>query len=444
MPLLADNDEVTAELCVELATRYGSPLFVYDGTTAVRSLGELRGALPDGVEVFYSLKANPNLGLVQLLAAHGARAEVSSLVELRTALLAGVAGHDVVFVGPGKSAGELAACLDAGVYAVVAESFGELDELQALAAARGVTQRVLVRVNPKEAPAGARLAMGGRARQFGIDEEQVLAAGDLPGRYPALRFAGVHGYLGTRILDAATMVANTRQVLDLAERVAAATGIALDAVDVGGGLGVAYFATERDPDLGELRAGLAAAVAPFRARHPHARLIVESGRFVAARCGTYVVRVRDVKRSMGVRFAVTDGGTHHHMAAVGLGSPLRRDFPMVALDRPDAPATGGWQLTGPLCTPNDTLAKEAELPDLAPGDLVGIRRSGAYGPTASPGLFLGHGFPAEVLVHDGAAHLVRERDEPADLLRKQRPYPVPGAPAPGTGTRERHAWTVTT
>ncbi|WP_245812423.1 type III PLP-dependent enzyme [Actinophytocola xinjiangensis] len=417
---LDDCAEITSRLCADLAAEFGTPLFAYDATSLTGALTELRTALPPALEVFYSLKANPNLGVVATLAGAGARAEVSSLVELRTALLAGVSPADVIFLGPGKSAEELAACLDAGIYAVVVESFAELADLNRMAAHRGRRQRVLLRINPATAARGSRLTMGGKPRQFGIDEHEVLAAGDLPARHPALDLAGVHAYLGTRILDAADVVANTRQVLDLARRVAAATGIALDAVDVGGGLGVAYFPGEHDPDLDVLRAGLADAIAEFRRDHPATRLLLESGRYLTARAGLYLVGVRYVKTSMGQRFAVTDGGTHHHMAAVGIGSFVKRSFPTQLVGRDATGPTGPWQLTGPLCTPNDTVAKDAELPELARGDLLAIGRSGAYGPTASPGLFLSHGFPAEVLVRDGVAHLVRERDAPEELLGKQR------------------------
>jgi diaminopimelate decarboxylase len=412
-------DGLTPALYRELVDRYGSPLFVYDGATLLASLDALVGALPPPVEVFYSLKANPNVTLTGLLAAHGARAEVSSLVELQTALRAGVCARDIIFLGPGKSRQELAACLDARIYAIVAESLDELRTLDRMAGDSGVRARVLVRVNPATAPPGARLAMGGKPRQFGIDENELLAAGDLPARYPSLYLAGVHAYLGTRILDPAVVVANTRHVLDLAERVAGATGIELAAVDVGGGLGVAYFDREQDPDLDELRTGMRAAVEPFLGRHPGVRLLFEAGRFLAGPAGVYVVRVGTVKRSLGKWFAVTDGGTHQHMAAVGIGSIVQRNFPVRALTRPGEPTTGRYWLTGPLCTPNDVIAAGAELPELAPGDLIGILRSGAYGPTASPGLFLGHGFPAEVLVHEGRSYLIRYRDELEDLLRKQ-------------------------
>ncbi|WP_034263767.1 type III PLP-dependent enzyme [Actinospica robiniae] len=415
----ANDPAVAADTYRFLAEKYGTPLYVYDGSALTGALRELSEALHPAMEVFYSLKANPNITLAGLLAVHGARAEVSSLVELRTALRAGFRPQDVIFLGPGKSTQELAACVEAGIYAAVVESFDELGELDRLAAARGVRQAALIRINPREAGNGSRLTMGGKPRQFGIDEEQVLAAGPLAERYPALDVIGVHAYLGTRILDATAVVDNTARVLELAERVAEATGIDLRAVDVGGGLGVAYFEKEEDPDLGVLRAGLRPLVESFRRRHPDTRLLFESGRYLAARAGVYAVSVRGVKESMGRQFAVTDGGTHHHMAAVGVGSYVRRNFPVRLLSRPDEPPTGAWQLTGPLCTPNDTIAKDVELPELRPGDLIGILRSGAYGPTASPGLFLSHGFPAEVLLHQGRDYLVRDRDLPEDLLRKQ-------------------------
>jgi len=144
---------------------------------------------------------------------------------------------------------------------------------------------------------------------------------------------------------------------------------------------------------------------------------------LTARAGTYVVAVRYVKESMGEFFAIADGGTNHHMAAVGIGSVVKHNFPVRLLNRE---STDGelqrWNVTGPLCTPTDTLLKRGAMPSLRAGDLLGIARSGAYGPSASPGHFLGHGFPAEVLVRDGVAHLVRSRDLPDDLLRKQHLY----------------------
>jgi diaminopimelate decarboxylase len=420
---------VTAQIdWTDLADEFGTPTYVYDGDQLAARVTALRTMLHPRLEVFYSLKSNPNRGVYDVLHAAGARAEVSSLAELRTVLAAGTDPADIIFLGPGKSPAEITACVEAGVYAVVCESLAELAELDRTAERFGVRQRVLIRVNPAFSVAGSRLTMGGKPRQFGIDEATVLAAGAELTRWRHADVAGIHVYLGTRILDPQVVVSNTAYVLDLAERVARETGIRLDAVDIGGGLGVAYFDGEDDLDDAALAKELNPMLDRFAAAHPQTRLILESGRYLTAHSGTYLMRVRYVKESMGERFAVTDGGTHHHMAAVGIGSFVKRNFPIELLSRPNAGSDGGepagrWTIAGPLCTPNDTIAKAALLPALAPGDLLGVRRSGAYGPTASPGLFLSHGYPAEVVLRRGRSYLVRGRDTVDDVLAKQSTHP---------------------
>ncbi|OXM65200.1 type III PLP-dependent enzyme [Amycolatopsis vastitatis] len=403
----------------ELAAEYGTPLYVYDGDELAGRLVGLRERLCPELEIFFSLKSNPNLSICALLSGHGARAEVSSMSELLTARRAGLAPRDIIFVGPGKSRTELAACLDEGIYAIVCESFGELDVIEEMAAARAVVAPVALRINPAFSVKGSGLTMGGKPRQFGIDEERLLDADGLVLRYRHVRFMGVQVYMGTRILDEEPIVENTRRILATAEVLSDRLGFGLEMVDVGGGLGVAYFEGERDLDVDLLAARLNPVVAEFHARHPETRLVMELGRFLTAMSGTYVVRVQYVKDSRGQNFAVTDGGTNHHMAAVGVGSFVKRNFPIELLNRVDEPAVESWHVAGPLCTPNDLLGKNVALPPVRVGDLVGVRRSGAYGPTASPTLFLGHGCPAEVLVHNGQSYLVRERDRPEDLLARQ-------------------------
>ncbi|MFF7992067.1 type III PLP-dependent enzyme [Kitasatospora xanthocidica] len=403
----------------ELAERFGTPLYLYDGDVLRERITAVRDRLHPGLEVFYSLKANPNVSVCALLHAFGARAELSSLTELATARRAGVAPHDMLFLGPGKSPEELAACLDEGVFAIICESFGELAVIDELATARGRTANVVLRVNPEFAVKGSGLTMGGKPRQFGIDEAQLLAADGLAGRHPGVRLMGVQVYMGTRILAAEAVVENTERILALAERVSERLAFPLELVDIGGGLGVAYFDGERDLDLDALAAGVNPLIDAFVRRHPGTRMVMELGRYLTAMAGTYVVRVRYVKESMGEKFAVADGGTNHHMAAVGIGSFVKRNFPMTLLNRIDEPATESWNVTGPLCTPNDTLGKKAALPPVRPGDLIGVERSGAYGPSASPVFFLSHGHPAEVLVWQGRASLVRERDRHQDLLDRQ-------------------------
>lgn len=416
------NEEVD---WIGIADRYGTPTYVYDGDWLVANLQTLRSALHPSLEIFYSLKSNPNRGVYDLLRSAGARAEVSSLAELRLVLDAGTDPADIVFLGPGKSEQEIDACVEAGIYAVVCESFAELGKIDAAARARDVHQRVMLRVNPALSIAGSRLTMGGKPRQFGIDEAEILAAGPSLAAFEHAAVAGVQVYLGTRILDAEVIVKNTAYILDLAERIGQATGIPLEAVDIGGGLGAAYFEGEEELDAAALAKDLNPLLDRFASAHPDTRLIMESGRYLTALGGTYLMRVRYTKRSMGEDFAVTDGGTHHHMAAVGIGSFVKRNFPIELLSRRADPAEepGRWNIAGPLCTPNDTVAKGVALPGLRPGDLVGVLRSGAYGPSASPVYFLSHGYPAEVVLRRGRSYLVRRRDTVEDILGKQVAHP---------------------
>lgn len=398
----------------------GTPLYVYDSEVLIRQYRRLRERLHPSLEIFYSLKANPNVAICSVLTGLGAGAEVSSLVELCVAQRAGAAAENIVFLGPGKSFAELASGLDSGIHAVICESWQELEALDALSCARGVRTSIILRVNPAFTTKRSGLTMGGKARQFGIDEEQLTEYAALADRFRHLSVAGIHVYMGTRILDASTIVENTRQILNMAERIAECQCFELRTVDVGGGFGVPYFDGEQDLDIEVLAQGLEGVIADFSRRHPATRLITELGRYLVALCGTYVVRIQYTKTSYGERFAVTDGGTHHHMAAVGVGSFAKRNFPARVLnDTSGRHEQQPWHVTGPLCTPNDTLLKNVAMPKLVPGDLIGVERSGAYGPTASPGLFLSHGYPAEVLVHEGRAHLVRRRDSPEDLLANQ-------------------------
>ncbi|MFI1179798.1 type III PLP-dependent enzyme [Streptomyces sp. NPDC020799] len=405
----------------ELAERFGTPLFVYDTDVLEHTYRELRGVLPESVDIFFSLKANPNISVCAFLGRQGAGAEVSSYVELLTALRAGIAPEDIIFLGPGKDRRELEACVDAGIHAVVCESLEELRQLDELAGRRGADGcRAVLRMNPAFHSKGSGLAMGGKPRQFGIDQEALSRSKGVVSALRHVTVTGLHAYMGTRFLDASDVIRNTEQILAAAEELAGELGIPLETVDFGGGLGVAYFDNETDPDVTALGRGLRAAVEGFHGRHPTCRLIMELGRYLTALAGTYVVKARYVKESMGDWFIVADGGTNHHMAAVGVGSFVKRNFPVRHLTRPDDPVTHRYSLTGPLCTPNDVIAKRVSLPEVRPGDLLGVERSGAYGPTASPGHFLSHGFPAEVLVHRGRATLVREPDSAEELLARQR------------------------
>ncbi|MFN9755651.1 MAG: type III PLP-dependent enzyme, partial [Planctomycetota bacterium] len=325
--------------------------------------------------------------------------DVRSGGELTRALAAGYPAAAIHFTGPGKRAGELAAAVAAGIGAVVLESREEAAVLAGLARAAGVQQRVLVRIAPDRVPAGFGDTMSGKPVAFGIDEEDVPAfLADLR-RWPELRLAGFHAYSGTQCLKPDAIAANWAIFARVFAAAADAAGAAPAHLGLGAGMGVAYHDDQRPLDLGEVAVHAAPVLADLRARFPRAQLALETGRHLVGDAGVYLLRVLRTKDSRGVRIGIGDGGFHHHLAAAGMfGMVLKRNFRLANVSVADGPATGAFQLSGPLCTSLDVLGRAVPLPRLQQGDVIAIEASGAYGPTASPTAFLSHPPAGEWLV----------------------------------------------
>ena len=413
------------ELAEQVANRFGTPAFVYDAAYIRQNFKALRSKMTDAVDLLYSLKSNPNAAIVDCLKGCGAGAEVSSRAELHTAIGVGVDPQSIIFVGPAKAHAEIADCIQFGIFAIVAESEEELSIIDDLAAGRDAKRpvNVMLRVNPEFNSGGSGLTMGGKPRQFGIDAEQIPALRSTLSGLARVKVTGFHVYMGTRYLEAVPIIENTERILALAIDLASELGIMLEAVDVGGGFGVPYFSNECPLDIDAVTKGVNAAISRFRATHPRSRVIMELGRFLSAGCGAMVTTVRSRKVSRGEPFAIVDGGTNLHMAAVGLGGFAKRAFPIVNLTRPAGEVEDRITVTGPLCTPSDTLARNSRLGDVQVGDLLAVLCSGAYGPSASPTGFLSHGYPNEVLVDGDELHLIRARDDVSAIVSA---YRLPG------------------
>ncbi|MDP3547019.1 MAG: type III PLP-dependent enzyme [Phreatobacter sp.] len=392
-----------------LAERFGTPLFAYDAAIIRRSYRDLAAALEGFATIHYSIKANPNPAVVRVLHDEGAGLEIASLGEFRAALAAGADPARILFAGPGKRRGELEQVIVGGIGEIHLESLEEIGHVEAIGATLAHRVAVAVRVNPVAEAQGGAMRMGGKAAPFGFDEEDIDAIVDRVVASPHLDLTGVHLFAGTQILDAEVLLGQWRHGLVVASRVAARLGRPLRTIDLGGGLGIPYFAGDRSLDLGAVQAGLGPLIAARRAdpliRDAH--VLVEPGRYLVGPSGVYLSSVLAAKVSRGQRFLVVDGGMHHHLAASGnLGQVIKRDYPVLAASRMSEAATGPASIVGPLCTPLDTLARKVEMPDLVAGDLVAVLQSGAYGPTASPAGFLSHPAPAEVLIDGGAATLI--------------------------------------
>ena len=404
----------------EAAKQAGTPYYLYHGDEIRNNFRTLKSALWSGLEFFFSLKANPNVSLVSLLHNEGAGTEVCSLTELKTVQMAGVPPEKIIFVGPAKSQQELTEAIKYGVYAIICESLSEFSRIEAIATELGVTQGVAMRVNPEFSAKKARLTMGGKPRQFGIDQQTLLAELPKLDKGQATKILGIHVYMGTRILSEPEVGENTKNILELADSVKELLGRPLEMVDIGGGLGVPYFANEESIDPHKVGEEVNPLLAAYRDRNPKTRVFMELGRYLVGASGVFVTRVVSRKESYGETFLISDGGTNCHMAAVGIGSFVKRNFPIASITHFSKEATEKYNLAGPLCTPNDVIGKAVELPSTEEGDLIGVFNSGAYGPSASPVNFLSFGHPAEVLYDQGKLHIIRESDKPEDLLKKQK------------------------
>ncbi|WGW04520.1 type III PLP-dependent enzyme domain-containing protein [Tropicibacter oceani] len=388
MSLTADQIDNAARLA-------GTPLYAYSAPALRDRVQQLRKAIPEAGFV-YSLKANPNLSIVQCLTGQGIGTEVCSLFELETSLAAGVPAQATIFVGPAKSPREIRRAIAVGIKAIIAESLEELGLIDTIAAEMGVVQPVALRINPSFHTRGAKLSMSGKPTQFGIGDEDIDGALALIAEARQIRLVGLHVYMGTRILDHQVVAENTRNVLALADDIIARAGHGLEFVDIGGGWGVPYAADETALDFPALAEAVNTMAAAWKTRHRGTQIIIELGRYLVAEAGVFVTAVRYVKSSKGVRFAVCDGGANLHGAA-GQAAGFRRNFPIRAL-HPRPGDTAPWNVSGPLCTPMDVIGQKVDLPPVQPGDLLCIDRSGAYGLTASPAQFLSFASPAEVLV----------------------------------------------
>ncbi|WP_102867111.1 hotdog domain-containing protein [Pseudovibrio exalbescens] len=409
----------------DIAEKYGTPAFVYSADYIRQNFNDLRSKIDTSVDLLYSLKANPNAAIVDCLRSCGAGAEVSSLAELHTAIRVGINPNDIIFVGPAKSTEEISDCIRFGIFAIVAESSRELEIINEQAGQLSARHpvNVMLRINPDFKTGGSGLTMSGKPRQFGIDIEQVPDLRDTLSTLPLVRVMGFHVYMGTRYLEAEPIIENTEKILDMSERLSKTLGTPIEVVDVGGGFGVPYFDNETPLDIYEVANGINSAVASFKKNNPSTRIIIELGRYLSAGCGALLTTVRYTKVSRGEHFAIADGGTNLHMAAVGVGGFAKRSFPIVNLSRDASETAQKTTLTGPLCTPSDTIARKTTIGDVMEGDVLAIICSGAYGPSASPTGFLSHGYPNEVLIDGEDLHLVRAGDKVNDIIAA---YRLPG------------------
>ena len=382
----------------QLAARVGqTPFYAYDRALMRTRVHTLRTQLPDSLKLHYAMKANPMPALVGFMVSLVDGIDVASAGELKVALDAGAEAKEVSFAGPGKQESELRQAVAARVLINV-ESFRELPLLATISHKLGLPARVSVRVNPDFELKGAGMKMGGGAKQFGVDAENIPELLRQIKNYD-LTFEGFQLFTGSQNLRAQAICEAQKLSYALALRLAQHAPSAVQFLNLGGGFGIPYFPGEQKLDLEPISDNLAALVERAKVDLPEADLVIELGRYLVGEAGVYVTRVVDRKISRNQVYLVTDGGLHHHLSASGnFGQVIRKNYPVTIGNKVDHPRREVVSIVGPLCTPLDLLADGMELPTADAGDLVVVYQSGAYGASASPQSFLSHPPCIEVLV----------------------------------------------
>jgi len=396
-----------------LAAAVGTPFYCYSTATLERHYKVFAGAFADArALVCYAMKANSNQAVIKTLAKLGAGADVVSEGELKRARLAGIPADKIMFSGLGKTARELAAAVDEGILCINVESEPELEMLSSIAASKGRTAPISVRVNPDiDAKTHHKIATGKAENKFGIPISRAREVYVRAAKLPGLKVIGVDMHIGSQIIELDPF-GNAFALLADFVRTLRGDGHTISHVDLGGGLGIPYQDNNEPPPSPEAYAD----VVKRATRDLDCRLIFEPGRLIVGNAGILVTRVLFVKHGEAKNFVVVDAAmndlirptlydAHHEIWPVAEPSPSARRI------RAD--------VVGPVCESGDFLALNRDLEEPAPAVLLAVMSAGAYG-AVQAGTYNTRALVPEVLVKGAEWALVRPRLEVDQLIALDR------------------------
>lgn len=386
-----------------IAADFGTPCYIYSRAAIERHWQAFDQPLAGQRHLIcYAVKANSNLAVLDVLARLGAGFDIVSVGELERVLAAGGEPAKVIFSGVGKRADEIVRALEVGIRCFNVESAAELELLARLAAEHGTVAPVALRINPDvDADTHPYIATGLRDNKFGIAIDEALAVYQRAAELPAIRISGVDCHIGSQLTRSAPFVAALQRLLWLVDTLAAA-GIAIEHLDLGGGLGIRYR-NEVPPTAAEHAAALRAALAGR-----DYELIFEPGRAVVGNAGILLTRVELLKHTAAKNFAVVDAAMNDLLRPALYGA-----WQAIVPAQPRPGPGCRYDVVGPVCESADFLGKEREL-ELACGDLLAVHSAGAYGFVMSSN-YNSRPRAAEVMVDGDRAHLIRRRETLADL-----------------------------
>jgi len=399
----------------QIAEQFGTPTYVYSKAALLENFASYADACKGrDTLVCYAMKANSNLAILDLLARQGAGFDIVSGGELLRVIAAGGDPGKTIFSGVGKTVEEMTLALEKGILCFNVESIPELHRLNEAAGAIGKRAPVSLRVNPNvDAKTHPYIATGLKANKFGIAFDDALATYRTAATLAHLEIVGIDCHIGSQLLDDAPLLEALDKLIELIDTLAA-EGIVLHHLDIGGGIGIDYGAAGDKPPVpvGEYLTRLFGRIDEWRAAKHDGRpikVIFEPGRSIVGNTGVLLTSIEFLKPGAEKNFCVVDAAMNDLMRPT-----LYQAWMGVQPVVPRSGTTTTYDLVGPVCESGDWLARERDL-TVEPGDLLAIMTAGAYGMTMASN-YNTRGRAAEVIVDGGTAHLVRRRENPADLF----------------------------
>ena len=389
----------------QLAEEFGTPLYIYSRATLERHWHAFDSALGKHPHLIcYAVKANSNIGILNVMAKLGSGFDIVSQGELERVLAADGEASKVVFSGVAKSRAEIMRALEVGIRCFNVESVAELHHINQIAGEMGKIAPISLRVNPDvDAHTHPYISTGLKENKFGVSVDEAREVYKLAATLPHVKITGMDCHIGSQLTELQPFLDATDRLIRLIEQLKE-DGIMLKHLDLGGGLGVTYT-DETPPHPSDYAAALLNKLKNYK----DLEIILEPGRAIAANAGILVAKVQYLKSNESRNFAITDTGMNDMIRPALYEAYMN----IIEIDRTLEREKAIYDVVGPVCETSDFLGKQRELA-IAEGDYIAQRSAGAYGASMSSN-YNSRPRTAEVLVDGDKAHLIRRRENLSEL-----------------------------
>ena len=389
----------------QLAEEFGTPLYIYSRATLERHWHAFDSALGEHPHLIcYAVKANSNIGILNVMAKLGSGFDIVSQGELERVLAAGGEASKVVFSGVAKSRSEIMRALEVGIRCFNVESIAELYHINQIAGEMGKVAPISLRVNPDvDAHTHPYISTGLKENKFGVSVDEAREVYKLAATLPHVKITGMDCHIGSQLTELQPFLDATDRLIRLMEQLKE-DGIILKHLDLGGGLGVTYT-DETPPHPSDYATALLNKLKDYE----DLEIILEPGRAIAANAGILVAKVQYLKSNESRNFAITDTGMNDMIRPALYEAYMN----IIEIDRTLGREKAIYDVVGPVCETSDFLGKQRELA-IAEGDYIAQRSAGAYGASMSSN-YNSRPRTAEVLVDGNKAHLIRRRENLSEL-----------------------------